>query len=53
MVEAEWGVTENKRRARWYRLTPEGERHLASEAATWLRYTTSVGAILALTEPGP
>lgn len=53
LVEAEWGVTENNRRARWYRLTPEGERHLAAEAATWLRYTTSVGAILALTEPGP
>lgn len=49
LVEGEWGVTETNRRARFYRLTTEGRRHLRSETATWLRYTTSVSGILALT----
>jgi PadR family transcriptional regulator, regulatory protein PadR len=30
-VEAEWGVTENNRRARYYRITAEGKRQLAEE----------------------
>jgi PadR family transcriptional regulator len=51
-VKAEWGVTENNRRARYYNLTREGRRHLGAEAETWLRYTKSVTAILALTGPG-
>ena len=48
LVAAEWGVTENNRRARWYRLTPAGRRHLQAETDTWMRYTHSVTAILAL-----
>lgn len=51
LVEAEWGVTENNRRARYYRLTREGRRHLAAESETWLRYTQSVTSILALSGP--
>ena len=47
-MEAEWGVTENNRRARWSRLTPAGRRHLQAETDTWMRYTHSVTAILAL-----
>jgi PadR family transcriptional regulator, regulatory protein PadR len=31
LVEAEWGVTENNRRARYYRITAEGKRQLAEE----------------------
>ena len=30
-VEAEWGVTENNRRARYYKITPEGRKQLAEE----------------------
>jgi hypothetical protein len=30
-VEAEWGVTENNRRAQYYRITPAGRKHLATE----------------------
>src|SRR5215469_15481244 len=30
-VEAEWGVTENNRRARYYRITAAGKKHLAEE----------------------
>lgn len=47
LVEAEWGVSENNRRARFYTLTTRGERELAAEADTWRRYTETVGAILA------
>jgi PadR family transcriptional regulator, regulatory protein PadR len=47
LVEAEWGVTENKRTARYYRLTRAGRQHLKREASIWLRYTRTVGAILA------
>lgn len=46
LVEADWGVTENNRRARYYRITPEGEAHLASETGTFLRYAATVGGIL-------
>jgi transcriptional regulator len=48
LVEAEWGVTENNRRARYYRLTSAGEKHLRAEAETWFRYTRQVSAILSL-----
>ena len=47
-VVAEWGVTENNRRARYYRLTTAGRRQLRAETETWLRYTQSVTAILTL-----
>ena len=48
-VEAEWGVTENNRRARYYKLTGAGRRHLRAETESWLRYSRSVTAILTLT----
>jgi PadR family transcriptional regulator, regulatory protein PadR len=48
LVEAEWGVTETGRRARFYRLTRQGRSWLGAEAATWRRYAESVSAILAL-----
>ena len=47
-LAAEWGTTENNRRARYYKLTAAGRQRLRSESATWLRYTRSVTAILAL-----
>ena len=34
-VKAEWGVTENNRRAKYYRLTPAGKRRLTEATATW------------------
>jgi PadR family transcriptional regulator len=51
MIAAEWGVTENNRRARYYRVTKAGRAHLASETATWMRYAATVTGILA--EPHP
>lgn len=46
LVRAEWGVTENNRRARYYRLTTRGRAHLEEEANTWRRYAASVAAVL-------
>ena len=48
LVRAEWGVTENNRRARYYHLSARGEEHLRAETATWRRYAESVAAILAI-----
>ena len=48
-IDAEWGVTENNRRARFYTLTTAGRRHLRAESATWARYTAAVTSILAIT----
>ena len=52
LVEAEWGMTENNRRARYYRLTAAGVRHLREESTIWFRYTRSVSAILSLDSTG-
>src|SRR5215217_5306673 len=48
LVEAAWGVTENNRKARYYRLTPPGRAQLRADADTWQHYTRVVGGILAL-----
>jgi transcriptional regulator len=45
-VVAEWGTTDNNRRARYYRLTTAGRTHLRVEAARWNRYAATVGSIL-------
>jgi len=52
LVEAEWGVTDNNRRARYYCLTPEGTRHLKKQGEIWTRYTRSVSAILSIARRG-
>ena len=46
-LAAEWGYTENNRRAKYYRLTVLGRRQLASETSRWTRYTAAVGLVLA------
>jgi transcriptional regulator len=48
-VEAEWGLSENNRRARYYRLTARGRRRLRSEESSWRRYVEAVFKVL---EPG-
>ena len=45
-VEAEWGLSENNRRAKYYRLTTEGRRQLRAEAATWRQYAEAVFKVL-------
>jgi len=51
LITAEWGMTENNRRARYYRLTAAGRTHLRRETATWLRYATAVTGILTDVQP--
>jgi PadR family transcriptional regulator PadR len=46
LIAAEWGTTDNNRQARYYRVTPRGKTYLRSETASWLRYATTVTAIL-------
>jgi PadR family transcriptional regulator PadR len=48
LVEAEWAVSENNRRARYYRLTTEGRRYLRHETELWLQRSQSVTKILTL-----
>jgi PadR family transcriptional regulator PadR len=45
-VESAWGLSENNRRARYYRITPSGRAHLRSEAAAWARYAGAVTSVL-------
>ncbi len=45
-ITAEWGASENNRRARYYRLTPKGRRQLAEEEKSWQRLTEAVAAVL-------
>lgn len=45
-VAAEWGVSENRRRAKFYSLTAQGRAQLQAEAASWTRYARAVFAAL-------
>jgi DNA-binding PadR family transcriptional regulator len=46
LVKASWGVTENNRKARYYRITPEGQAHLSDETTKLLRYSETIADIL-------
>jgi transcriptional regulator len=46
-LASEWGLSENNRRARFYRLTAKGRRQLAAEARSWTRYARAVDRVLA------
>jgi len=46
LVRAEWGVSENGRRARYYALTPRGRKRLAAEASRWRAMTAAIGRVL-------
>ncbi len=46
-IRAEWRVTENNRRARYYLITPAGRRQLDAEIDSWRRASAAVNGILA------
>jgi PadR family transcriptional regulator PadR len=46
LVAAEWGITANNRRARYYRVTEAGRAHLRAETTRWVRYAGTVTDIL-------
>jgi transcriptional regulator len=45
-IQAEWGVSELGRRARFYSLTPSGRKQLDAETESWARLTTAIGRVL-------
>ena len=51
LVKSEWHLTENNRRAKYYRLTAAGRRRLVEEADSWQRFTAAVGKILQAEQP--
>jgi PadR family transcriptional regulator PadR len=49
LIKAEWGVSANNRRARYYELTAAGRAFLKAATANWLRYAGAVSRILTAT----
>ena len=47
-IEAEWGVSELGRRARFYRLTAEGRKQLEIESKNWDTLSTAIGRVMRL-----
>ncbi|MGA8109653.1 MAG: helix-turn-helix transcriptional regulator, partial [Acidobacteriaceae bacterium] len=45
-IRAQWGVSENNRRARFYELTPKGREQLLEKTGEWKRLTEAMGRIL-------
>ena len=45
-IRAEWGVSENNRRARFYELTRDGRAQLTREASRWRRIVEAMGRVL-------
>lgn len=50
LLAADWGLSENNRKAKFYRLTPEGRRQLRQEVKTWQAYAAAVAKVLAATQ---
>src|SRR5436305_14851489 len=46
LIAAEWGQSENNRKAKFYTLTPAGRRRLREETADWNRLATAIAAAL-------
>ncbi len=45
-ITADWGVSENNRRARFYRLTKAGKKRLEQEEVAWQRLSSGIGLVL-------
>jgi transcriptional regulator len=45
-IEAEWGVSENNRKAKFYRLTTRGRQQLRAESNTWRQYAEAIFSVL-------
>ena len=48
-IMSEWGVSDNNRKAKFYRLTPTGRKQLLEERATWERLSTAINQVLKAT----
>jgi PadR family transcriptional regulator, regulatory protein PadR len=45
-IAAEWGISDTNRRAKFYRLTPEGRKQLRAESEAWRSYVAAVAKVL-------
>jgi transcriptional regulator len=46
ILDAEWGTSENNRRAKFYRITPEGRKRLAAESSKWKRLSAGISRVM-------
>jgi PadR family transcriptional regulator, regulatory protein PadR len=46
LIDADWDLTENKRRAKYYRLTTKGKQQLRTRASSWDRYSSAVSKVI-------
>jgi PadR family transcriptional regulator, regulatory protein PadR len=46
LPDSEWGLSENNRRAKFYRLTASGRKHLAGETLRWSRLSLAVSRVM-------
>ena len=51
LLEAEWGLSENNRKAKFYGLTARGRHQLRHEVKTWEAYAAAVTKVLGATRP--
>ena len=49
LITSEWGVTDNNRQARYYRITAAGRRALGREIESWKRFAAALDAVLRTT----
>ena len=49
LIEAEWGASDNGRKAKFYHLTPAGRRRLKEETVSWNRLAEAIAAALSAT----
>jgi PadR family transcriptional regulator len=45
-IAAEWGTSDNNRKARYYKITKKGRKELVTEASKWRRLAAAIGGIL-------
>jgi transcriptional regulator len=50
LIVGDWGVSDRGRRAKFYRLTPAGERVLRAESRDWTRFVDAVGKVVEAAE---
>jgi PadR family transcriptional regulator, regulatory protein PadR len=46
LIASFWGTSENNRRAKYYRITPAGKKHLASERSRWNQIVNAIARVL-------
>ena len=45
-IDSSWGLSDNQRRAKFYRLTPKGRRQLTVHSAEWTRFAAAISKVL-------